>query len=374
MSTTPEQLGGAADEVGVARRLPGPAHEIAGWAAFPGHQGRLQHPHQVQVDRVRRHRDLGARRIGKAPLRLPPVAQEGVTGGDPEDGVMPTCSRADGEQQGGVQTGADPVGEHVAGVADFLAVAPAGGRLGVEDLPVVHGGEDGADDLVDPFRRGVGDGQRAAAGHLLQDLGGLGDQRGAEPGGWAGRRRPASPARARGLPGSRSTGARPAPGSGGGAAGGHAVDAHVDHDLGADLLLDSLTGSPGSSRSAAASMTTGWPASSRSTGCCQGRLSMVPNASTTRACTSRPSAGAHRRRDTVGADAAATPSVAPRGTTASVAPLETTKRCRNGSPLCAIAWFATGAAQHLDGQLGRHPAHPNVRRGHRRVARLRRRG
>ena len=124
------------------------------------------------------------------------------------------------------------------GRPDLLAVAPARRWLGVEDLPVVYGGEDRADDLVDPLGFGVVDAERAAAGGRASSCAASEISGGSA--GWLGWTNAASSS-------SESTGACGssvhwrAASTRIGWVGGRdrfAAGRHLDHDLRAGLLLD----------------------------------------------------------------------------------------------------------------------------------------
>src|SRR3712207_8558738 len=74
-----------------------------------------------------------------------------------------------GERDDGVQAGADPPVEDVAGGAHLLPdVGPAGRGLGVADGAALHRLGERGDDLVDPLRAGLVALHRPAAGALLE--------------------------------------------------------------------------------------------------------------------------------------------------------------------------------------------------------------
>ena len=173
----PDEIGRPAQEIAVPRRLAGTADEISRRAALAGDHGRLEYPHQLEVDGIRGHRHLRRGGVGQPSFGFAPVAEERVTESDPDDRCDPDVLQGGREQHRGVEAGADAIGENVAGRTDLLAVAPARRWLGVEDLSIVDRGEDRADDLVDPLRLGVVDAERPAAGGLCQQLGCFGDQR-----------------------------------------------------------------------------------------------------------------------------------------------------------------------------------------------------
>ena len=98
--------------------------------------------------------------------------------GQPQQRPQPGLLQRGSEDDDGVQRGADQPGQDVAGGAHLLAeVGPAGRRLAVADAAALHGGGDRGDDLVDPLGPGGVAVDRAVA-LLLEDAGGLGDQRG----------------------------------------------------------------------------------------------------------------------------------------------------------------------------------------------------
>jgi hypothetical protein len=160
--------------------------QVGAGRAAAGEQRGLDQPDQPEVDEVDQRRDVGGGDALGAAL-LAPVAEEGVSCPHlPADALRHPQQRPDagllqrgGQRDDGVQAGADPPVEDVAGGAHLLPdVGPGGRGLGVADGAALHRLGERGDDLVDPLRAGLVTLHRPAAGARLEQVGGLADERG----------------------------------------------------------------------------------------------------------------------------------------------------------------------------------------------------
>jgi hypothetical protein len=178
----PVDVGDAEDPVEVAgARQPGAvgrAVQVGVGGAPAGQQRGLHQPDQAEVDEVDQRCDVGGGDALGAAL-LAPVAEERVPFGGPQQRADAGLLQGGGQGDHGVQAGADPPVEDVAGGAHLLPdVGPGGRGSVVADGAAVHRLGERGDDLVDPLRAGLVALHRPAAGALLEQVGGLADERG----------------------------------------------------------------------------------------------------------------------------------------------------------------------------------------------------